>query len=84
MLRPFLKRWWEANGSPREGLVFPVLRDGKHSKAEDKDEKHQVSHAKALRRDLRRAFGVDVLKTEKIKARTARTDRAPMGARVES
>ncbi len=66
MLRPFLRRWWEHSGSPREGLVFPVLRDGKHSKAEDKDEKHQVSHASALRTDLRRAFGVDVFKTEEI------------------
>jgi hypothetical protein len=46
--------------------VFPVLRDGKHSKAQDKDEKHQVSHAHAMRQDLRRAFGVDVFKTEEI------------------
>ena len=23
MLRPFLRRWWEHSGSPREGLVFP-------------------------------------------------------------
>jgi integrase len=58
MLRPILRDWWKTWGCPLEGLVFPALRDGKHSEA-GKGEKHQVSHSDGLRRDLRRAFGVD-------------------------
>ena len=58
MLQPILRRWWEHSKRPREGLVFPVLTDGKHGKAGE-GEKHQVSHAHAMRRDLRRAFGID-------------------------
>ncbi len=60
MLRPILRRWWEHSGRPRKGLVFPSLRDGSISKA-GKGEKHEVSHADAFRRDLRRAFGIDKL-----------------------
>ena len=71
MLRPILRRWWEANGSPREGLLFPALIDGKHSDAGE-GEKHNVSHAKAFRRDLRRAFGIDKLKTVEIKRKNGR------------
>jgi len=41
MLRPIIRRWWEVSGRPRKGLVFPVLRDGKHSKVEKKEEKHE-------------------------------------------
>ena len=48
MLKPILRRWWEHQGKPLEGVIFPALRDGKHSKA-GKGEKHNVSHAKALR-----------------------------------
>lgn len=72
MLRPILKRWWKASGSPRKGLVFPVLRDGKHSKTEDKGGKHQVSHAEAFRKDLRRAFGVDKLEAVIVKQKNGR------------
>lgn len=38
--------------------MFPALKDGQHSRA-GQGEKHHVSHAKAFRRDLRRAFGID-------------------------
>jgi len=55
MLRPVLRDWWERAGRPAEGLLFPALR-GKHA---GKGEKVGVSHAKALRRDLRRAFGLE-------------------------
>jgi len=72
MLRPILRRWWDAAGQPLEGLVFPVLRDGKHSKADKKDQKHQVSHAHALRQDLRRAFGLDEFKTEETQRKDGR------------
>ncbi len=54
-MRPFLLRWWDEWGRPGEGLVFPVLRGDKAGKAA----KRGVSHAKALRRDLRRALGLE-------------------------
>jgi len=71
MLRPIIRRWWEANGSPLDGLVFPALRDGEYSKAGE-GEKHQVSHAKAFRRDLRRAFGIDRFERVSVKRKNGR------------
>ncbi len=62
MLRPILRRWWDHSGRPLTGVVFPALRDGKHSKA-GKDSKHEVSHASAMRTDLRRAFGIEKFET---------------------
>jgi integrase len=56
MLRPILRDWWERQGRQREGLVFPALR-GKNA---GEGAKQGVSHADAMRRDLRRAFGLDV------------------------
>jgi len=55
LLRPILRNWWERHGRPAEGLVFPVRRGDRAG-----EEKIGVSHAAALRRDLRRAFGIDV------------------------
>ena len=55
-LRPILRDWWTRAGKPSLGLVFPVLRDGKHSKVDTKGAKHQVSHAAPMRRDLQAAF----------------------------
>ncbi|HEY3236489.1 MAG TPA: site-specific integrase, partial [Polyangiaceae bacterium] len=54
MLRPILRDWWERHGKPSQGLVFPKRRgkDAGHA-ARDK-----VTHARAFRRDLRRAFGI--------------------------
>ena len=72
MLKPILRRWWEHQGKPLEGVIFPALRDGKHAKA-GKGEKHNVSHAKALRVDLRRAFGIDELQRVEIKQKNGRT-----------
>ncbi len=54
VMRPYLLRWWRHVGSPETGLVFPCRR-GDDVGATRK----QVSHAKALRRDLMRAFGVE-------------------------
>jgi len=71
MLRPIIRRWWEANGKPQDGLLFPALIDGKHSDAGE-GEKHKVSHAKAFRRDLRRAFGIDRLENVEIKRKNGR------------
>jgi len=55
MLRPILRDWWERHGRPTAGLVFPSLT-GEHAGVGSKG---GVSHAGAMRRDLRRAFGVD-------------------------
>jgi len=57
MLRPILRDWWERAGKPTQGLMFPALRGEQAGKGE----KTGVSHASAFRRDLRRAFGVEVL-----------------------
>jgi integrase len=59
MLRGILRDWWERHGRPTEGPVFPARR-GRRAGAV----KGKTSHAKAFRRDLRRAFGVDVWDTE--------------------
>ena len=71
MLRPILRKWWAACGCPRDGLVFPVLRDGKNFKAGEGEKVH-ISHAEAFRRDLRRAFGVDVLEKHETKRSNGR------------
>lgn len=54
MLRPILRDWWERHERPVVGLIFPARRGKRVGKA-----KHHVSHARAFRRDLRRAFGID-------------------------
>lgn len=60
VLRPFIRQWWRLAGEPLTGLVFPALRLGvKRRKAGEnvgEGAKVGVSHAKALRRDLQRAF----------------------------
>ena len=54
VLRPMLRDWWERAGRPTEGPVFPVRRGERAG-----EERKHSSPAKALRRDLRRAFGID-------------------------
>jgi len=60
VLRPFIRAWWGLAGEPLTGLVFPALRLGvKRRRAGEsvgEGAKVGVSHAKALRRDLQRAF----------------------------
>jgi integrase len=55
VLRPILRDWWERAGRPTEGPVFPLRRGERAGEARD----HHDSPADALRRDLRRAFGID-------------------------
>ena len=55
MLRPILRDWWERHGRPSEGLIFPARRGDRAG-----EEKRKVSHARAFRRDLRRAFGLEI------------------------
>lgn len=67
MLRGILRDWWERHGRPTSGPVFPTRR-GKRAG----EKKGKVSHAKAFRRDLRRAFGVDVWDAEACEFKAAR------------
>ncbi len=55
ILRPIIRDWWERRGRPAAGLVFPTRR-GETAGSERKP----GSIARNLRRDLARAFGVDV------------------------
>jgi integrase len=54
VLRPILRDWWERSGRPTTGLVFGV-RIGADAGKERKPGRFALS----LRRDLRRAFGID-------------------------
>ena len=58
-LRPILRYWWELNGRPTEGPIFPALR-GKRAG----ETKMGVSHAEGLRSDLRRCFGLETWNPE--------------------
>jgi integrase len=58
-LRAILNDWWQRQGRPMTGYVFPVRRGDTAGKAQ---RKKGMSHAKALRRDLQRAFGLEVFK----------------------
>jgi len=60
MLRPLIRDWWERAGRPATGLLFAARR-GENAGS---GPKIGVSHAVAFRRDLRRAFGVDVWSPE--------------------
>lgn len=54
-VRPMLHLWWEQSGRPRKGPVFPLIRGDHAGGAREV----QDSHAEALRRDLRRALGIE-------------------------
>jgi integrase len=54
MLRPILADWWTRTGRKDAGPVFPSRRGERAG-----EERKKSSHAKAFRRDLRRAFGID-------------------------
>lgn len=54
MLKPILRDWWERQGRPTTGLVFPARRGTRVG-----EQKKKVSHARAFRRDLKRAFGIE-------------------------
>ena len=68
MLTPIIRDWWERHGRPTEGLVFPARRGERVGEA-----KIKVSHARAFRRDLKRAFGIERWDSE---------DRKYVGARA--
>ena len=58
-LRPILQDWWQRQGRPREGVIFPKRRGEGAIMGEAR---RKMSHAKAFRRDLERAFGLLVWK----------------------
>jgi len=53
MLRPILRRWWVEQKKPTDGPVFPVRRGARAGES-----RQGGSQARALRRDLVRAFGI--------------------------
>jgi integrase len=63
MLRPILGDWWERQGRPKTGPVFPSRR-GKRAAVAARTKavvpKLKASHAQNFRRDLERAFGLQV------------------------
>ena len=67
-LRPILRQWWEEHRSPETGLVFPASR-GKRAG----EHKIKVSHARALKKDLRRAFGLSTWDGERWQDRPVST-----------
>jgi len=50
-IRPFVRKWWEGQGCPSAGPVFPSQRGDRKGKAKGTGS----SYAKKLRRELRRA-----------------------------
>lgn len=54
MLRPILRDWWERQGRPTAGLMFPVRKGPRAG-----EQRKPASPAKAFRRDLVRAFGIE-------------------------
>lgn len=71
VLRPYLVERWEASGKDPAGYVFPVMRDRTGGRrAGERRGKH--SHALEIRRDLRRAFGIDALVRSDVKRRNGR------------
>lgn len=67
LLRPFLTAWWELADKPSTGPVFPARRGetaGGH--------KRKASHAKAFRRDLQRAFGLEAAKVREVPRKNGR------------
>src|SRR5690606_21011630 len=56
MLRPVLRDWWERHDRPTSGPVFPILKGQRAGQ-----EKGRNNAAAALRRDLSRAFGIEVM-----------------------
>jgi len=56
-VRPFIRAWWEAHDCPTSGPVFPVRRGPRAGEAKRKS---NMSYAERLRRELKRALGVEV------------------------
>lgn len=69
-VRPMLLLWWEWSGKPRTGPVFPLLRGENAGGAREV----QDSHAEALRKDLKRALGI-----ERWDAEVGKGQRGPQG-----
>jgi hypothetical protein len=55
MLRPILRDWWERHGRPTTGPIFPVRKGDRAG-----EQRARVQVAAAMRRDLKRAFGIEV------------------------
>jgi len=60
LLQPILKMWWTKAGKPEKGYLFPQVKGEDAGK-----ERNKTSLAQALRRDLARAFGLEVWVVDK-------------------
>jgi integrase len=77
MLRPFLRTWWELNGRPISGPVFPVRRGPRSGQAK---KGHNTSFAKSLRREL---FKAGIVRRPPIEApATKKGTRTDLGKRA--
>lgn len=55
-VRPFIDAWWQAAGCPTSGPMFPVRRG---PRAGEQKKHRNISYAARLRRELRRAMGLE-------------------------
>lgn len=69
VLKPILRDYWERAGRPTTGFIFPVRR-GKRAG----EERKAGSIARALRRDLVRAFALEVPETTSYERSNGRED----------
>jgi integrase len=76
VLPPILKDWWARHGRPAEGLIFPARRGEGAG-----EERKAGSMARALRRDLQRAFGIVVQLPAPWSGRTIAQTAAPRGSK---
>lgn len=72
--RSHLKRWWEHEGRPTSGFVFPA-RAGKRAG----EQKLRCSYAAELREGLRRAFGI--VQSKEVEKVTVRKNGRPLRVR---
>ena len=56
VVRPFIDSWWQSQGSPATGPVFPVRRGNRAGEAKRRG---NMNYAARVRRDMGRALGVD-------------------------
>lgn len=79
VLRPYLAAWHAEHGSPATGLLFPCRKRSWRKRGEDRrgQDKIKVSHARAFRRDLKRALGLETWNASKRKYEAADREMTP-------
>lgn len=77
MLRPILRDWWERHDRPTKGPVFPAQRGERAG-----EKKTRANYAAGLRRDLRRALGIEEMQRIPIVRRNGKPDHKVVWVRV--